>query len=77
MAKWAIGYEISFHDEGETEYRILQDGLCSAKECEEMADLLPGVAYSGPRPVKAAYLIWFRSEDATIFPVSNPPEKGG
>ena len=47
--QWVCGYVLTFTDGGEPEEQILHVG--SREDCEQVAGLIPAVAYSGPRPL--------------------------
>lgn len=55
-------YALFFSDGGEPEFQVLHKG--SEADCKSIADLIPAVSYSGPRPVKTCRM--------GIFPM--PPE---
>jgi hypothetical protein len=53
--QFACGYRIDFSDGGGPEGRVLHIG--SLEECERMARVFPGVAYSGSRPNPRAFVV--------------------
>ncbi len=54
MSRYACGYVLDFA-EGEAEEQVLHVGTLA--ECEQIAALLPGVAYSGPRKCTGARFV--------------------
>lgn len=54
MGEHLLGYVIEFSDGGDPEGGILARG--TRAHCEEVARLVPAVAYSGRRPVARAYM---------------------
>jgi hypothetical protein len=49
---WVAGYIMDFADGNDSEARVLVTG--SLEKCEHFRNLLPGLAYSGTRPIKGA-----------------------
>ena len=46
---------IEFADDGDAEFMSLGHNM-TREECDRLMQLIPAVSYSGPRPVKEAYL---------------------
>lgn len=61
-AAWLCGYIIEFTDGGEPEGGILHEG--SREDCEKVRDMIPGVSYSGDRPIKHATIGVWQDESA-------------
>lgn len=53
--QYAVGYVLSFYDDGEDEEQVLHVG--TLKDCEYVAENTPAVAYSGSRPLKGAQMV--------------------
>lgn len=53
--QFVCGYVIEFRDGGEPEAEVLHVG--SLEDCEKVSSLIPGVAYSGDRPVEGARIV--------------------
>ena len=60
---FALAYRIDFKDGGESEIQVIQRGLSGETAAEELAKLVPAVAYNGNRPVKGAFLVWGPEEN--------------
>lgn len=58
--RYAVGYVLTFED-GEQSEQVLHIG--TKEECERVADLVPAVAVSGPRAVKAAQMVMIRLDE--------------
>lgn len=50
--RFICGYIIEFTDGGEPEGAVLHEGTLD--ECERVMEMIPGVSYSGSRPIKSA-----------------------
>ena len=59
---FVCGYVIDFNDGGESEEQVLGRG--SLEDCEYIGSLVPGVAYSGARPVKEARFVIVEDSEA-------------
>jgi hypothetical protein len=53
---WMLASVIEFSDGGEPEMQIIHCG--TKKSCEQLADSMPAIAYSGSRPITRASLRW-------------------
>ena len=60
---FALAYRIDFKDGGESEIQVIQRGLSGETAAEELAKLVPAVAYNGNRSVKGAFLVWGPEEN--------------
>ena len=52
FVEYILGCVIDFSDGGDPEGQIIHRG--TKKECEKVKELIPGVSYSGSRPIKGA-----------------------
>jgi len=59
--EWVAGYVMDFTDGGDSEACVLATGTLD--KCEHFRNLLPGLAYSGTRPVKGAQSFVMRKSD--------------
>lgn len=59
--EWVCAYCIDFTDGGPAEGRVLHRG--TLEDCQRTSNLMPGIAYSGDRPVRGARSMVMRIAD--------------
>lgn len=62
--EFICGYVIEFSDGGDPEGGILHQG--TLEDCERVANMIPGVAYSGSRPVAQARIVIHERENQDV-----------
>lgn len=74
MGDYVAGYVLHFKDGGPPEEQVLHRG--SFESCRDLADLIPAVSYSGPRPIDRCEWVVVPEPEVGTQSVERSPSEG-